>query len=88
MCILPSTYLVCTLPITYRTKCLFLFSDEPAEDRDAKYFKFKMPALTAHLKKLAEQGQAPYYNIDILKYQVNMHVWSITSWDGFISIGI
>ncbi|XP_028403535.1 F-BAR domain only protein 2-like isoform X2 [Dendronephthya gigantea] len=49
-------------------------SDEPAEDRDAKYFKFKMPALTAHLKKLAEQGQAPYYNIDILKYQVQHNI--------------
>lgn len=31
-----------------------------------------MPALLAHLKKQAEQGQAPYYNIDILKYQVSI----------------
>ena len=57
--------------LMYRSS-LFRFSDEPPGDRDAKYFKFKMPALIAFLKKLAEQGQAPYYNIDILKYQVNM----------------
>ncbi|CAB3996521.1 Hypothetical predicted protein, partial [Paramuricea clavata] len=51
-----------------------IMSDEPPGDRDAKYFKFRMPALIAHLKRLAEQGQAPYYNIDILKYQVQHDV--------------
>ncbi|XP_057299854.1 F-BAR domain only protein 2-like [Hydractinia symbiolongicarpus] len=34
-------------------------------------FKFNMAALSAYLKKQAEQGaKASYYNIDILKYQV------------------
>lgn len=52
--------------------CLYVcfYSDEPPADRNAKYFKFKMEALIAHLKKQSEQGSAPYYNIDILKYQV------------------
>jgi hypothetical protein len=57
----------------------FRFSDEPPGDRDAKYFKFKMPALIAYLKKLAEQGQAPYYNIDILKYQVKILLFAMTA---------
>lgn len=39
---------------------------------DTKDFWVNMPNLISHLKKVAEQKpQATYYNVDMLKYQVN-----------------
>ena len=39
---------------------------------DAKDFWVNMPNLISHLKKVSEQKpQATYYNVDMLKYQVN-----------------
>lgn len=39
---------------------------------DSKDFWVNMPNLITHLKKVAEQKpQATYYNVDMLKYQVN-----------------
>lgn len=60
--------------------CIFtvLFHIFPTSDTttkakaDAKDFWVNMPNLIAHLKKVAEQKpQATYYNVDMLKYQVN-----------------
>ena len=68
--ILPLFVLYAGVHISTLVNYFYIFSEDEANDVDVKHFKFKMPALLAHLKKLAEQGQAPYYNIDILKYQV------------------
>lgn len=39
---------------------------------DSKDFWVNMPNLISHLKKVADQKpQATYYNVDMLKYQVN-----------------
>lgn len=36
-----------------------------------------MPNLMTHLKKVSEQKpQATYYNVDMLKYQVSLFIWS------------
>ncbi|XP_077478817.1 F-BAR domain only protein 2 isoform X1 [Stigmatopora argus] len=48
-----------------------LFSDPSQSDSESKDFWFNMQALTAYLRKSAEQNPtASYYNVDILKYQV------------------
>ncbi|XP_041914615.1 F-BAR domain only protein 2 isoform X3 [Alosa sapidissima] len=49
-----------------------LHSDASQSDPDTKDFWMNMQALTAYLRKTAEQNpSASYYNVDILKYQVN-----------------
>ncbi|XP_062410449.1 F-BAR domain only protein 2 isoform X3 [Sardina pilchardus] len=49
-----------------------LHSDASQSDPDTKDFWLNMQALTAYLRKTAEQNpSASYYNVDILKYQVN-----------------
>ncbi|XP_061657006.1 F-BAR domain only protein 2 isoform X3 [Syngnathoides biaculeatus] len=48
-----------------------LFSDPSRSDSESKNFWFNMQALTAYLRKASEQNPAAsYYNVDILKYQV------------------
>ncbi|XP_057674393.1 F-BAR domain only protein 2 isoform X2 [Corythoichthys intestinalis] len=48
-----------------------LFSDPSQSNSESKDFWFNMQALTAYLRKSAEQNPAAsYYNVDILKYQV------------------
>ncbi|XP_077441992.1 F-BAR domain only protein 2 [Vanacampus margaritifer] len=48
-----------------------LFSDPSQGDSESKDFWFNMQALTAYLRKASEQNPAAsYYNVDILKYQV------------------
>ncbi|XP_017283012.1 F-BAR domain only protein 2 isoform X4 [Kryptolebias marmoratus] len=48
-----------------------LYSDSSQSDSDSKDFWFNMQALTSYLRKAAEQNpSASYYNVDILKYQV------------------
>ncbi|XP_061912929.1 F-BAR domain only protein 2 isoform X8 [Entelurus aequoreus] len=48
-----------------------LFSDLSQSDSDSKDFWFNMQALTSYLRKAADQNPAAsYYNVDILKYQV------------------
>lgn len=47
------------------------------ESADAKDFWVNMPNLMNHLKKVAEQKpQATYYNVDMIKYQVYIHLLS------------
>lgn len=42
---------------------------------DSKDFWVNMPNLISHLKKVADQKpQATYYNVDMLKYQVNVAI--------------
>uniref|UniRef100_A0A8C5QR35 MHD domain-containing protein n=2 Tax=Leptobrachium leishanense TaxID=445787 RepID=A0A8C5QR35_9ANUR len=49
-----------------------LYSDPSQSDSNCKDFWVNMQAATAYLKKMSEQNpSASYYNIDILKYQVN-----------------
>ncbi|XP_037548309.1 F-BAR domain only protein 2, partial [Nematolebias whitei] len=48
-----------------------LYSDSSQSDSDSKDFWFNMQALTSYLRKASEQNPlASYYNVDILKYQV------------------
>ncbi|KAM9793888.1 F-BAR domain only protein 2 isoform 7-T7 [Syngnathus typhle] len=48
-----------------------LFSDPSQGDSESRDFWFNMQALTAYLRKISEQNPAAsYYNVDILKYQV------------------
>uniref|UniRef100_A0A3B3C5N8 F-BAR domain only protein 2 n=1 Tax=Oryzias melastigma TaxID=30732 RepID=A0A3B3C5N8_ORYME len=48
-----------------------LHSDPSQSDSDSKSFWFNMQALTSYLRKSSEQNpSASYYNVDILKYQV------------------
>ncbi|XP_061589813.1 F-BAR domain only protein 2 isoform X4 [Cololabis saira] len=48
-----------------------LFSDPSQSDSDSKDFWFNMQALTSYLRKASDQNpSASYYNVDILKYQV------------------
>ncbi|XP_061764067.1 F-BAR domain only protein 2 isoform X9 [Nerophis ophidion] len=48
-----------------------LFSDLSQSDSDSKDFWFNMQALTSYLRKAADQNPAAsYYNVEILKYQV------------------
>ncbi|XP_041666474.1 F-BAR domain only protein 2 isoform X3 [Cheilinus undulatus] len=48
-----------------------LFSDPSQSDSNSKDFWFNMQALTSYLRKASEQNpSASYYNVDILKYQV------------------
>ncbi|XP_077944999.1 F-BAR domain only protein 2 isoform X10 [Gasterosteus aculeatus] len=48
-----------------------LFSDPSQSDSNSKDFWFNMQALTSYLRKSSEQNPtASYYNVDILKYQV------------------
>ncbi|XP_054600557.2 F-BAR domain only protein 2 isoform X2 [Nothobranchius furzeri] len=48
-----------------------LFSDSSQSDSNSKDFWFNMQALTSYLRKASEQNpSASYYNVDILKYQV------------------
>ncbi|KAM6975750.1 LOW QUALITY PROTEIN: F-BAR domain only protein 2 [Tautogolabrus adspersus] len=48
-----------------------LFSDPSQSDSNSKDFWFNMQALTSYLRKAADQNpSASYYNVDILKYQV------------------
>ncbi|KAM8827355.1 F-BAR domain only protein 2 isoform 2-T2 [Spinachia spinachia] len=48
-----------------------LYSDPSQSDSNAKDFWFNMQALTSYLRKSSEQNPtASYYNVDILKYQV------------------
>uniref|UniRef100_A0A3Q3B5B7 F-BAR domain only protein 2 n=1 Tax=Kryptolebias marmoratus TaxID=37003 RepID=A0A3Q3B5B7_KRYMA len=48
-----------------------LLYDSSQSDSDSKDFWFNMQALTSYLRKAAEQNpSASYYNVDILKYQV------------------
>ncbi|XP_034566041.1 F-BAR domain only protein 2 isoform X2 [Notolabrus celidotus] len=48
-----------------------LFSDPSQSDSNSKDFWFNMQALTSFLRKASEQTpSASYYNVDILKYQV------------------
>uniref|UniRef100_A0A1A8L6L5 F-BAR domain only protein 2 n=2 Tax=Nothobranchius TaxID=28779 RepID=A0A1A8L6L5_9TELE len=48
-----------------------LFSDSSQSDSNSKDFWFNMQALTCYLRKASEQNpSASYYNVDILKYQV------------------
>lgn len=51
---------------------LFLYSDQSQSDSSSKDFWMNMQAITVYLKKLSEQNpSASYYNVDVLKYQVN-----------------
>ncbi|XP_013887319.1 F-BAR domain only protein 2 isoform X2 [Austrofundulus limnaeus] len=48
-----------------------LYSDSSQSDSDSKDFWFNMQTLTSYLRKASEQNpSASYYNVDILKYQV------------------
>ncbi|XP_042365905.1 F-BAR domain only protein 2 [Plectropomus leopardus] len=48
-----------------------LYSDPSQSDSNSKDFWFNMQALTSYLRKASEQNPtASYYNVDILKYQV------------------
>ncbi|XP_047425558.1 F-BAR domain only protein 2 isoform X2 [Mugil cephalus] len=48
-----------------------LYSDPSQSDSNSKDFWFNMQALTSYLRKASEQNpSASYYNVDILKYQV------------------
>ncbi|XP_028318201.1 F-BAR domain only protein 2 isoform X12 [Gouania willdenowi] len=48
-----------------------LYSDPSQNDSNTKDFWFNMQALTSYLRKASEQNpSASYYNVDILKYQV------------------
>nr|XP_057909038.1 F-BAR domain only protein 2 isoform X2 [Doryrhamphus excisus] len=48
-----------------------LFSDPSQSDSGSKDFWFNMQALTSYLRKASDQNPAAsYYNVDILKYQV------------------
>uniref|UniRef100_A0A1A8EUP5 F-BAR domain only protein 2 n=1 Tax=Nothobranchius korthausae TaxID=1143690 RepID=A0A1A8EUP5_9TELE len=48
-----------------------LFSDSSQSDSNSKDFWFNIQALTSYLRKASEQNpSASYYNVDILKYQV------------------
>ncbi|XP_031716319.1 F-BAR domain only protein 2 isoform X4 [Anarrhichthys ocellatus] len=48
-----------------------LYSDPSQSDSNSKDFWFNMQALTSYLRKSSEQNPtASYYNVDILKYQV------------------
>ncbi|XP_049908597.1 F-BAR domain only protein 2 isoform X7 [Epinephelus moara] len=48
-----------------------LYSDPSQSDSNSKDFWFNMQALTSYLRKASEQNPAAsYYNVDILKYQV------------------
>nr|XP_049593261.1 F-BAR domain only protein 2 isoform X1 [Syngnathus scovelli] len=48
-----------------------LFSDPSQGDSESRDFWFNMQALTTYLRKISEQNPAAsYYNVDILKYQV------------------
>ncbi|KAM9841504.1 F-BAR domain only protein 2 [Aulostomus maculatus] len=48
-----------------------LYSDPSQRDSDSKDFWFNMQALTSYLRKASDQSPtASYYNVDILKYQV------------------
>ncbi|KAB1268112.1 SH3-containing GRB2-like protein 3-interacting protein 1 [Camelus dromedarius] len=47
-------------------------SDNTQNDANTKEFWVNMPNLMTHLKKVSEQKpQATYYNVDMLKYQMN-----------------
>lgn len=51
---------------------LFLCSDQSQSDSSTRDFWMNMQAITVYLKKLSEQNpSASYYNVDVLKYQVN-----------------
>ncbi|XP_040914602.1 F-BAR domain only protein 2 isoform X2 [Toxotes jaculatrix] len=48
-----------------------LYSDPSQSDSNSKDFWFNMQALTSYLRKASDQNpSASYYNVDILKYQV------------------
>ncbi|XP_068429596.1 F-BAR domain only protein 2 isoform X1 [Clinocottus analis] len=48
-----------------------LYSDPSQSDSNSKDFWFNMPALTSYLRKSSDQNPAAsYYNVDVLKYQV------------------
>ncbi|KAI4816613.1 hypothetical protein KUCAC02_008930 [Chaenocephalus aceratus] len=48
-----------------------LYSDPSQSDSNSKDFWFNMQALTSYLRKASDQNPtASYYNVDILKYQV------------------
>ncbi|XP_074474319.1 F-BAR domain only protein 2 isoform X7 [Sebastes fasciatus] len=48
-----------------------IYSDPSQSDSNSKDFWFNMQALTSYLRKAAEQNPtSSYYNVDILKYQV------------------
>ncbi|XP_075312360.1 F-BAR domain only protein 2 isoform X8 [Odontesthes bonariensis] len=48
-----------------------LYSDPSQNDSNSKDFWFNMQALTSYLRKASDQSpSASYYNVDILKYQV------------------
>uniref|UniRef100_A0A8D0AS61 F-BAR domain only protein 2 n=1 Tax=Sander lucioperca TaxID=283035 RepID=A0A8D0AS61_SANLU len=48
-----------------------LYSDPSQSDSNSRDFWFNMQALTSYLRKASEQNPtASYYNVDILKYQV------------------
>lgn len=54
-----------------------LNSDNTQNDANTKEFWVNMPNLMTHLKKVSEQKpQATYYNVDMLKYQVSLFMWS------------
>lgn len=54
-----------------------LNSDNTQNDANTKEFWVNMPNLMTHLKKVSEQKpQATYYNVDMLKYQVSLFIWS------------
>ncbi|XP_068190227.1 F-BAR domain only protein 2 isoform X6 [Antennarius striatus] len=48
-----------------------LYSDSSQSDSNSKDFWFNMQALTSYLRKASDQNpSASYYNVDIIKYQV------------------
>jgi len=54
------------------------FSDNTQNNGDSMLFEFNMGALTGLLRRQAEQNpSASYFNVDILKYQVNTHYTAI-----------
>lgn len=67
----------------FATKCYSIIfssqlnSDNTQNDANTKEFWVNMPNLMIHLKKVSEQKpQATYYNVDMLKYQVSLFIWS------------
>jgi len=56
---------------TNTTNGMWLIWRVPAcREGDSPYFKFNMSALSSHLNQMAEKHAAPFYNVQILKYEV------------------
>ena len=57
----------------------FVFSKGQLSGGDGVTYDFNMASLADHLKKQSEQGASTHYNIEIIKYEVGMNFFSLST---------